>query len=102
MRVGVGALASFPDGRGVVVRIGGRRLAVFRVGPTLYAIDDSCPHRGFPLHDGTVSGLSVQCRTHGSCFNLVSGAVERGPAHRGVRVYRVEVVGDQVEVEVPA
>src|SRR5258708_5253628 len=98
-RITVGALGEFPNGRGVGVRIGDRRLAVFRVGDAVYAIDDACPHRDFPLYDGTVNGLVVRCRTHGSCFNLATGALVRGPARRGVRTYRAAIVGDQIEVE---
>jgi nitrite reductase/ring-hydroxylating ferredoxin subunit len=99
-RIAIASLADLRDGHGVVVRVGGLRLAVFRVGDGVYVLDDVCPHRGFPLHDGVINAGSVQCRTHGSCFNLASGAVERGPAHRGVRTYPVAVVGDRIELDV--
>jgi nitrite reductase/ring-hydroxylating ferredoxin subunit len=89
-----------PEGRGVPIRLGDRRIAVFRMGEQVFAIDDVCPHRGFPLNDGAVTGLSVRCRTHGSCFNLASGAVERGPAQRSLRTYRARLIGDELEIEV--
>jgi nitrite reductase/ring-hydroxylating ferredoxin subunit len=97
----VGTLADFPEGRGAPVRVGNRRLAVFRVGGELWAIADACPHRGFPLHDAVLTGGVVRCRTHGACFELASGRVVRGPATRGVAVCAVRVVGDEVFVEVP-
>jgi nitrite reductase/ring-hydroxylating ferredoxin subunit len=100
-RIRVGKLTDFPDRCGVAVAVGSRRLAVFRVGNDVYAIDDICSHRGFPLHDGLVNGGSVRCRTHGSCFRLASGAVERGPARRPVTCYKAEIIDDHVEVEVP-
>jgi len=96
----IGSLDDFPDGRGVAVNAGGRRLAVFRIGADVFVIDDNCPHRNFPLHDGIVTGCSVRCRTHGSGCDLASGAVTCGPARRGVRTYRTQVVGDAVEVEI--
>ena len=99
--VRVGVVADFPDERGVRVQVAGRRLAIFRTGARVFAVDDTCSHRGFPLHDGTLNGLSVRCRTHGSCFDLESGAPERGPARRRVRTYPIAVVGDRVEVEIP-
>jgi nitrite reductase/ring-hydroxylating ferredoxin subunit len=97
----VGTIVDFPEQHGVSVSAGNRRLAVFRAGGRLFAVDDSCPHRRFPLNDGVVRGESVQCRSHGSCFNLATGALERGPASRGVNAYAVFVVGDRVEIEVP-
>jgi nitrite reductase/ring-hydroxylating ferredoxin subunit len=98
-RVAIGALSDFPDGRGVGRAIGGYCLAVFRVGDRVFAVDDQCSHRGFPLSDGVLEGPGVRCRTHGACFDLVSGAVLRGPARRAVHAYAVEVVDGQVIVE---
>lgn len=97
----VGTIADFPEQHGIRVKVGGRALAIFRIGAELFAVDDSCPHRRFPLNDGIVHGQSVQCRTHGSCFNLATGALERGPARTGVRAYAVVIRDDRVEVEVP-
>lgn len=97
----VGALADFPSGKGTSVRIGNRRLAIFRVGEQIYALDNNCPHRGFPLHDGILSESSVTCRSHGSCFDLASGEVVRGPATRPTRAHRVRIENDQVLVELP-
>ena len=99
-RVVIGALTDFPDGRGVGLVIAGRRVAVFRVGDRVFAVEDRCAHRGFPLHDGTIDAVSVRCRTHGACFDLSSGAVLRGPARRPIRAYATEVVDGQVEVDV--
>ena len=96
----VGRLSDLADGRGMPFILGGRRLAIFRVGDDVFAIENRCPHRGFPLHDGSLNGLTVRCRTHGSCFDLESGAVVRGPAPAGVRTYPVRVDGDGVAVEV--
>ena len=97
----VGTIADFPEQQGVRVHAAGRTIAVFRCGAELFAVDDSCPHRRFPLNDGIVRGHTVQCRTHGSCFNLTTGALERGPSRYGINAYRVFTVGDRVEIEIP-
>jgi nitrite reductase/ring-hydroxylating ferredoxin subunit len=99
-RVVIGALADFPDGRGVALLIEGRRVAVFRVGERVFVVDDRCSHRGFPLYDGTVEAASVRCRTHGACFDLARGAVLRGPARRPIRTYATEIVGGQVHIDI--
>lgn len=99
-QVAVGEAADFPDGCGVAIEIDGRRLAVFRQGLQLFALDDRCSHRGFPLHDGTLGQRSVRCRTHGACFDLASGAVLRGPARRAVRSYPAQLVDGRVVVDI--
>ena len=73
---------------------------MFRVDDRVFAVDDRCSHRGFPLNDGILDAASVRCRTHGACFDLDSGAVLRGPARRPIRVYRTEIVDGQVFVEI--
>jgi 3-phenylpropionate/trans-cinnamate dioxygenase ferredoxin subunit len=98
-QVVIGALADFPDGRAVAVELGGWRLAIVRFGERVFAVDDRCAHRGFPLHDGTVDQGTIRCRTHGACFDLASGAVLRGPARRAIRSYPTEVRDGQVLVD---
>lgn len=100
-RLIVAALSDLDAAGGTVVRIDGSRLALFRIGDRVFAIEDRCPHRGFPLNDGVVDGETVRCRTHGACFSLTTGAVVRGPARRAVRVYRTEIIDGQVALVLP-
>ncbi|MGH7962482.1 MAG: Rieske (2Fe-2S) protein [Candidatus Binatia bacterium] len=98
-RISIGTLSDFPEGRGVAVVAGGRRLAIFRLGERVFAIDNVCTHNRLPLADGPVQGTVVTCRTHGSRFNLETGAAVRSPARKPVRIYPVYIVGEIIEVE---
>ncbi len=100
-RVVVGSLSGLPDGRGAAVRIGTVRIALFRIGERVLAIEDRCTHRGFPLNDGALSGDTVRCRTHGACFDLVTGNVVHGPARRAARIFAVEIAGGEVTLILP-
>ena len=59
-----------------------------------------CRQHRSPQFEGPVQGAVVTCRTHGSRFNLETGAAIRGPARKPVRTYPVHLVGETVEVEV--
>jgi nitrite reductase/ring-hydroxylating ferredoxin subunit len=100
-RVAVGPLGGIPEGRGVAVRVGALRIALFRRGESVFAIEDRCTHRGFPLNDGVLSDATVRCRTHGACFDLATGAVVQGPARRPVRVFPVEVADGELMLILP-
>ena len=89
-----------PAGRGKMVKIGGKRFALFNVDGTYYAIDDTCPHRGGPLSEGEVAGTTVTCSWHRSRFDLKTGDVVNPPAEVGVSPYNVRVVGNDVEIEI--
>jgi 3-phenylpropionate/trans-cinnamate dioxygenase ferredoxin component len=83
-----------------VGRSRGTRITLANVSGTLYAIDDTCTHRGCSLGDGKLDGSTVQCACHGSRFDVTSGAVVRGPAEDPVRSYPVHVANGEVQVDV--
>ena len=90
-----------PAGQGKQVTVRGKTLAVFNAGGTFYAVDDTCPHRGAPLSEGVVEGARVTCPWHAATFDLATGAHLSPPARSGVGCYKVQVVGDEVQVDVP-
>jgi nitrite reductase/ring-hydroxylating ferredoxin subunit len=59
--------------KGVVVVHGDRPIAVFEHEGKLSAIDNRCPHMGFPMHKGTVKDGIITCHWHQAKFDLCSG-----------------------------
>ena len=99
--VKVGTTAEFEDlEAGKLVEVGGQSIAIFTLGGTYYAIENTCPHRGGPLAEGMMAGEEVICPWHGSRFNIKTGAVVTPPAQRGVKSFPVRVTGDDVEIEI--
>jgi len=41
--------------------------------PKIYAINNTCTHRGCRLSDGNLEQETVQCPCHGSLFNIKPG-----------------------------
>jgi nitrite reductase/ring-hydroxylating ferredoxin subunit len=66
-------LAAVPDGGNHVIKAGGRVIALFNVRGRIYAIDNRCPHMGFPLDRGTVDDCILTCHWHHARFDLSSG-----------------------------
>ena len=75
------------------------RITLANVAGTLFAIDDTCTHRGCSLGDGKLDGSTVQCACHGSRFDVTTGEVVRGPAEDPVRSYPVHVANGEVQVD---
>jgi nitrite reductase/ring-hydroxylating ferredoxin subunit len=99
--VTIAKTADFPAGAAVQLEVNGRKLAVFNCDGVFYALEDVCPHRGAPLSEGMVAGEEVECPWHGARFNLKTGAHLCPPAAKGVATFRTQIVGDEVQVEVP-
>ena len=91
-------LSDLVEGRGRLVRLAGRDIALFRLGDRVLAVDDVCPHRGGSLSCGDQRGSVVHCPVHAWPFDLETGRCPEVPG-ASVRTYRVRVEGDQVRVE---
>jgi nitrite reductase/ring-hydroxylating ferredoxin subunit len=48
-------------------------LVLFAYGDRVYAVDNRCPHMGFPLDKGTVKDGLLTCHWHHARFDLASG-----------------------------
>jgi nitrite reductase/ring-hydroxylating ferredoxin subunit len=90
-----------PTGTAKPVAVNGRKMALFNVEGTYYAIDDMCTHRGAPLSEGECIGTEVCCPWHGARFDLTTGMHLSPPAPKGVTAYMVQVVGNEIQVDVP-
>jgi nitrite reductase/ring-hydroxylating ferredoxin subunit len=97
----VATIEELPAGTARAVVINGRKLALFNLGGNLYAIEDTCPHRGAPLSEGECDGTTVICPWHGASFDLSTGAVLSPPASSGVMAFKVQLVGNEVQIDVP-
>ena len=93
------SLADLPPGGSTVVEVEGTEVALFNQGGAVYALDNTCPHAGGPLAEGTVEEGKVECPWHGACFDLKTGASSSPLAPKGVRAYPVRVSGTDIEIE---
>ncbi|MAB81187.1 MAG: hypothetical protein CMJ89_17720 [Planctomycetes bacterium] len=63
----------------------------------VFALDNRCPHEGYPLAQGTLKGRAVTCVWHNWKFDVGDGRCTLGG--EGVRTYPVRVHAGQVEVD---
>jgi len=101
MRVRVGSLEALQTEGRLVGKAGGHGVCVFWHEGRAYALDDRCPHMGFPLHRGSVEAGLVTCHWHHARFDLASGGT-LDPFADDARAFPVEVEGDDVFLVVTA
>jgi len=98
--VKVSKVSDLSPGDAKLVEVEGKKIALFNVEGSFYALDDTCSHRGGPLSEGMLEGNQVSCPWHGAAFDVTSGAVLSPPAPNGVARYNVRVEGADIEVEI--
>ena len=96
----VATLSDLEPGKGKQVTVGTRKIALFYVDGKVFAIDDTCTHRGAPLNEGVCANGEVTCPWHGAQFDLATGANRSPPARTGVQAFPVQIIGDEVQVDV--
>lgn len=70
----VGHAESVPPGRGATVKLkDGTEIALYNVNGTFHAIENFCPHKGYPLADSPLRGTVVVCEQHDWQFDLKTG-----------------------------
>ncbi len=84
------------DGR-LLTKIGTLPVLVVWHEGRAYALEDRCPHMGFPLHRGTCDAGLLTCHWHHARFDLESGSTLDRWAD-DARGFDVEVTGDDVWV----
>ncbi|MEZ4308490.1 MAG: Rieske (2Fe-2S) protein [Polyangiaceae bacterium] len=92
----LGPLTDFPEGRPVLRKVDGQRFACVRAAGGVHAIDDRCPHQGYPLSQGTCADGVLTCEWHNWKFDLSSGANLFGG--EAVRHYPTRVEGGRVHL----
>jgi nitrite reductase/ring-hydroxylating ferredoxin subunit len=78
-------------------KVGSLPVVVFWHDDRASAIEDRCPHLGFPLHQGTVESGLLTCHWHHARFDLASGCTLDLWAD-DARAFDVELRGDDVIV----
>jgi nitrite reductase/ring-hydroxylating ferredoxin subunit len=83
-------LESVPVGEARSVQLGDVQVGVFHEKEGLFAIDNYCPHRSAPMHDGFVKDGVVTCPWHQWQFRLSDGVCLNIPGAR-TATYPLEV-----------
>ena len=69
-------LADLPEGAVKVRKLGATPVALFRVeGGAVHAIDNRCPHEGYPLSQGARDGCVLTCSWHNYKFDLTDDPI---------------------------
>ena len=82
----------------LVVHVDRHAICLFVDEDVVYAVDNRCPHMGFPLHRGTVCDGILTCHWHHARFDLSTGGTFDQWADE-LRRFPVRLDGDSVLVD---
>src|SRR5438445_784666 len=82
-----------------LVEVEGQSVALFRHKGEVFAVDNRCPHMGFPLHQGSIDCGILTCHWHHARFDLASGGTF-DPFADDVRSYPVRLEDGEILLDV--
>ncbi len=92
-------LADLQSAGCLAAQVDGHTLALFAYGGKVYAVDNRCPHMGFPLDRGTLKDGILTCHWHHARFDLASGGTFDQFAD-DVRVFPTRIRDGEIWVDV--
>lgn len=95
--VSVGSVTEIAENGPLLVNEAGQAIALFHHDGTVRAVDNRCPHMGFPLTEGTVEDGILTCHWHHARFDLSCGDTF-DPWADDVLTYPVEIRDGEVFV----
>ena len=98
--VTVAQVDEIPPGTCRTVEVDGIFFALCNVNGTFRAVDNTCPHAGGPLGEGSLDGEVLECPWHGWQFNVRTGERPENP-EICVTCVEVRVQGANVQVKTP-
>ncbi|MDE0010657.1 MAG: Rieske (2Fe-2S) protein [Candidatus Poribacteria bacterium] len=94
-------VAEIPDDGIIAVNVSGQSIALAKSDGKIFAVDNRCPHMGYPLNRGSVHDGILICHWHHAMFDLASGCTFH-PFADDVEPYPIEVRDGRVYVAVSA
>ncbi len=98
MWIKVAKISDIDEGKSQLANVDGKEIALFKIGGKIYALDNTCPHRGGPLVDGYLEGTELTCPWHAWTFDVRTGVCSTAPDTRQT-TFKVKIEKDEVFVE---
>ena len=96
--VKVASKSEIENGRGKVVEVKGKEIAVLNDNGRFFAIENKCAHRQGPIGEGSCENGVVTCPWHGWSYDLKSGKNKMDEKIR-LQTYEVKIKEDGVLVK---
>jgi len=94
----VGAASEIEEDEPKGIEIGGKHIAVFKLGDSYHATDNVCPHAFAFLTDGFVEEGAVECPLHAAKFDIATGKCLAAPAEDDLATYETKLDGGNIMV----
>lgn len=99
MKIKIAKIDELKQDKLVVKTVLSYRVCILARGENVLAFEDMCSHDGESISEGELKGDCITCPRHMAEFDLKTGEALCMPATEPIRVFPVNIVGEEVEIE---
>ena len=78
--------------------VAGRAVCVANAGGSICVMDNTCPHEGGPLGEGSIEDGCVVCPWHGYAFDVRTGEAQDAPELKA-EVFEAKIEGGELRAK---
>jgi nitrite reductase/ring-hydroxylating ferredoxin subunit len=82
-----------------VFKASSREILIVNVEDKFYALDNRCPHIGYPLYFGSLEGKVLTCGFHYAKFDVRTGKSLGSVTRRPLKTFKVKIENSSILVE---
>jgi nitrite reductase/ring-hydroxylating ferredoxin subunit len=82
-----------------VFKVGGREMLIVNVEDKFYALENRCPHMGYPLYFGSLEGKVLMYGFHHAKFDVRTGKSLGLATRSPLRTFKVKIQNSSIMVE---
>jgi len=98
--VKVANITDLPKNQMRVYDVNGQEILVVNVEGELYAVNNQCPHLGYPLFFGSLEGDVLTCGFHNAKFNVRTGKSVGPVTGKSLKIFQVKIRDSSIFIEV--
>lgn len=82
-----------------VFSVKGQEILLINLEGKFYAVDNRCPHMGYPLYFGRLEGAILRCGFHNAKFDVITGRSLNEITDKPLRIFKLKIHDSKMFVE---
>ncbi len=98
--VQVAKMHEIPKNKMQVFKVEGQEILLVNVEGEIYALENRCPHMGYPLYLGSLEGKVLICGFHYAKFDVITGKSLGRVTKKPLKTFEIKIQNSMILVEV--
>jgi 3-phenylpropionate/trans-cinnamate dioxygenase ferredoxin subunit len=82
-----------------LINVRGLEILLVNANGRFYAVENRCPHMGYPLYFGNLEGTMLTCGFHYAKFDVTTGKPLNRVTDKSLRTFKLRVHGSKILVK---